>query len=334
VSGIRTEPTLGNGAREGHGETRAANRTSHGRPRAEGGTNVRPRRERSPDGPHRHDRQEGCLDRSRDPLPTRVDLCPPLPADYHDALDGALAALGIELSDAARAAIDGHVRLLVAWNDAINLTAIRAPAAIATRHVVDSLTGLAVLRARRIDRFIDLGSGGGFPGIPLAVALPADRALLIDSIAKKVRFLATAVAAIDLDAHVTSEAVRAETLALAAEDRGQWPAVTARAVAPLAELAELALPLLRPGGVLVAWKRGDPADPDTLGRELGSARRALEAIDPGARIEVVPALGQDAGRDGGLEDLADHRLVVVERGRGSIARDWPRDPAARRRSPW
>jgi 16S rRNA (guanine527-N7)-methyltransferase len=334
VSGIRTEPTLGNEAREGPGGDPATNRTSHGRPRAEGGTNVRPRRERSPDGPHRHDRQEGCLDRSRDPLPTRVDLCPPLPADYHDALDGALTALGITLSDAERAAIDGHVRLLLAWNDAINLTAIREPVAIATRHVVDSLTGLAVLRARRVDRFVDLGSGGGFPGIPLAVALPADRALLIDSIGKKVRFLATAVAAIGLDARVASEAVRAETLALAAEDRGHWPAVTARAVAPLAELAELALPLLRPGGILVAWKRGDPADPEGLGGELSAARLAVDAIDPGGRIEVVRALRQDAERGGGLEDLAAHQLVVIERGQGTIAREWPRDPAARRRSPW
>ena len=189
--------------------------------------------------------------------------------------------LGIALSDGARTAIDGHVRLLIAWNDAINLTAIRASAAIAVRHVADSLTGLAVLRARRVDRFVDLGSGGGFPGIPLAAALPADRALLIDSVAKKVRFLATAVSAIGLDGHVAGEAVRAERLALAAEDRGHWPAVTARAVAPLAELTELALPLLRPGGVLVAWKRGDPAAPDALGAELGGARRALDAIDAG-----------------------------------------------------
>ena len=257
-----------------------------------------------------------------------------MPADYHDALDGALAALGIALPDAARAAIDGHVRLLLAWNDAINLTAIREPAAIAIRHVVDSLTGLGLLRARRVDRFVDLGSGGGFPGIPLAAALPADRAVLIDSIGKKIRFLAAAVAAIGLDRHVTAEAVRSESLAIAREDRGRWPAVTARAVGPLAELTELALPLLRPGGVLVAWKRGDPADPDGLGGELAGARRALDAIDPAGHIEVVPALGRGTPPAAGLAELAEHRLVVIERGRGSIDREWPREPATRRRSPW
>ena len=60
--------------------------------------------------PHRHDRQEGCLDRPRDPLPTRVDLCPPLPPAYHHALDRGLRALDITLTPAARTAIDGHVR--------------------------------------------------------------------------------------------------------------------------------------------------------------------------------------------------------------------------------
>ncbi len=257
-----------------------------------------------------------------------------MPADYHDALDGALTTLGIALPAAARAAIDGHVRLLLAWNNAINLTAVREPAAIAIRHVVDSLTGLDILRGRGIDRFLDLGSGGGVPGIPLAAALPADRALLIDSIGKKVRFLAVALAAIGLDTSVAALAARSESLAIAGRDRGHWPAVTARAVAPLAELTELSLPLLRPGGVLVAWKRGDEADPDGLGGELAAARRALAAIDPAGHIEVVPALGPTRKRTGLLAELADHRLVVVERGRGSIAREWPREPAVRRRGPW
>jgi 16S rRNA (guanine527-N7)-methyltransferase len=176
-----------------------------------------------------------------------------LPAAYHDGLDAGLSALGLVLDPDARAAIDGHVRLLLAWTGAINLTAIRDPAGIAIRHVLDSLTGLAVLRGRAIDRFVDLGSGGGFPGIPLAAALPAERALLIDSIGKKVRFLATAVGAVGLGERVTAEAARSESLAARRADRGAWPAVTARAVGALAELVEQALPLLRPDGILVAW---------------------------------------------------------------------------------
>jgi len=275
-----------------------------------------------------------CLDRPRDPLPTRVALCPALPPAYDDALARGLDALGIVLSAEAREAIDGHVRLLLAWTGAINLTAIRDPAAIAIRHVVDSLTGLAILRDRGIDRFVDLGSGGGFPGIPLAAALPADRALLIDSIGKKVRFLETVVAAVGLGGHVAAEPARSESLASNRADRGRWPAVTARAVAPLAELIELALPLLTGSGILLAWKRGVVDDPAGLGGEGDAALRALDAIDPGGRIEIVAAVPAGSARVAALGDLADHRLVIVERGTGPIGAGWPRDPATRRRAPW
>jgi 16S rRNA (guanine527-N7)-methyltransferase len=236
------------------------------------------------------------------------------------------------LSSDARATIDGHVRLLLAWNAAINLTAIRDPAEVAVRHVVDSLTAVALLQARGVDRFIDLGSGGGFPGIPLAAALPADRAVLVDSIGKKVRFLTTVIDAVGLAEQVAAEAARSESLAASPTDRGRWPAVTARAVASVGELVELALPLIRPGGILVAWKRGDPGDPAGLGGELAAARRAIDAIDPAARIEVGPVVTDPGTRS--LGAIADHRLVTVERGAGPIAATWPRDPATRRRLPW
>ena len=104
------------------------------------------------------------MDRPREPLPTRVEDTPPLPPAYDAALDAGLADLGVTLPPGARQAIDGHARLLLAWTTAINLTAIRDPAEVATAHVVDSLSALAVLRDRGVDRFIDLGSGGGYPG--------------------------------------------------------------------------------------------------------------------------------------------------------------------------
>jgi 16S rRNA (guanine527-N7)-methyltransferase len=179
---------------------------------------------------------------------------------------------------------------------------------------------------------VDLGSGGGFPGIPLVAALPADRAVLVDSIGKKVRFLTTVIEAVGLGDRVAAEAARSESLAASPTDRGRWPAVTARAVAPLGELIELALPLVRPGGVLVAWKRGDPGDPAGLGGELAAARRAIDEIDPATRIEVESVVA-DPGKTS-LAAIADHRLVIVERGAGPIAHTWPRDPATRRRSPW
>ena len=208
------------------------------------------------------------------------------------------------------------MRLLLAWTAAINLTAIREPSDVARLHVLDSLAALPVLRARSITRLLDLGSGGGLPGLPLAAALDSDRALLVDSVVKKVRFLETVIRATGLERRVAAEASRAEVLAQDPRDRGAWPAVTARAVASLAELVELGLPLVAPGGVLIAWKRSPLDD------ELAAAGPALRALRAG-QVEVIGS---------GIPGLGDHVLVVVPRG-GTIDARFPRDPAERRRHP-
>jgi 16S rRNA (guanine527-N7)-methyltransferase len=257
------------------------------------------------------------VDRPREPLPTRVQDTPALPAAYDRALEAGLQALSLQLTPDARAAIDGHVRLLLAWTPAINLTAIRDPAAVAVGHVIDSLTALALLRDRGVDRSIDLGSGGGYPGFPLAAALPSARTLLLEPIAKKAGFLSVVAAATRLADMVEAAPVRAEALARDARHRGRWPAVTARAVASLADLVELAFPLLAPGGCLVAWKRGE------LGPELAAAERAIVGLGGGS-LEVRPV--DVAGLDG-------HRLVVAT-ARGGSDSTYPRDPATRKRRPW
>lgn len=183
--------------------------------------------------------------------------------------------------------------------------------------MIDSLTAVGPVRDRSIVRFIDLGSGGGFPGIPLAVSLPAERSLLVESVVKKARFLSVVADAVGLDGVVDVHAGRAEALAADPRHRGAWPGVVARAVASLADLVELAFPLLTRGGSLVAWKRG------LLDDELRSAERAVEAIGGGS-IEVVPI---------SVPGLADHRLVLASPS-GEVPAGFPRDPAARRRRPW
>jgi 16S rRNA (guanine527-N7)-methyltransferase len=232
------------------------------------------------------------------------------------ALTTGLDELDLNLLPAARQAIDDHVRLLLAWNAAINLTAIREPAEIALRHVVDSLTAAALL-GEDTAGFIDLGSGGGFPGIPLAVALPVERVALVDSVGKKAAFLAAAVDVAGLSGRVGVAAARAEELASEVRHRERWPAVTARAVGSLAELVELAFPLLAVGGRLIAWKRGNIDD------ELHRAGRAVGPLG-GGEIEEEPVR---------VAALAGHRLVVVTK-RGRTTSQFPRDPAVRRRLPW
>jgi 16S rRNA (guanine527-N7)-methyltransferase len=257
------------------------------------------------------------LNRGREPLPAHVRDTPALPAAYHDALAEGLAHLRLSLDGAALAVIEGHVRLLLAWTGAINLTGIRDPAAVALGHVVDSLTAVDRLRSRRVERMLDMGSGGGFPGVPLAAAIPSLQVDLLEPIAKKARFLATVVQATGLAPRVSVITARAEDLARDPDRRGAWPAVTARAVGSTAELVELAFPLLVEGGVLIAWKRGKIAG------ELVAARRAIDALG-GGTLEVD---------DAHVRDLAGHRLVVATR-TGSVSAAYPREPAARRRRPW
>lgn len=257
----------------------------------------------------------------REPLPTRIQDTPRLPASYEDALARGLAEVGLDGAlgpdSPARGAIDGHVRLLLAWTRHINLTAIRDPAAVATAHVVDSLSALPWLHDRGADRVLDLGSGGGYPGLPLAATLPATAVTLVDPIAKKARFLRAVVEATDLADRVTVLNVRAEALAADPERRGLWQVVTARAVASTADLVELSFPLLARGGSLVAWKRGD------LSAELTAARRAIDALG-GGTLEV---------HDVTVAGLAGHRLAIATR-TGTVPGSYPREPTARRRQPW
>lgn len=259
------------------------------------------------------------MDRRREPLPTRVQDTPELPAEYDVVLRRGLDDLSLSLPAPARAAIDGHVRLLLAWTQAINLTAIRDPADVALLHVVDSLTALSWLRSRGVQRVLDLGSGGGFPGVPLAAAAPTIEVTLVESIQKKARFLEAVTAATGLAGRVQVVAARAEDLARDPTRRGHWDAVTARAVGSTAELLELAFPLLAPAGALLAWKRGD------AGGELAAAHHAVEMLGGGS-IDVLEV--DVRGLDG-------HRLVVATRPpSGSVPGVFPRDAATRRRLPW
>lgn len=258
----------------------------------------------------------------REPLPTCVSDLAPLPPDFAATLNPLLPALGCgQLSPGQIQAVENHVRLLLAWNDAINLTAVRSASGIALEHVADSLAAVPLLRRLEADELLDLGSGAGYPGLPLAIALPVRRALLVESIGKKARFLETAVSCAGeawpalLDTTGVG-VLRAENLARDAGHRERWQCLVARAVAALPELAEIALPLVRRGGFLVAWKRR-PID-----EELDAARVAVRAL--GGELESI--------EDVAVPGLTDHVLVVVRKV-AATAIQYPREPAARRNRP-
>jgi 16S rRNA (guanine527-N7)-methyltransferase len=256
------------------------------------------------------------VDRRREPLPSRVEGLPDLPPAGLAELDAGLAVLGLSsLPGPLRAGLVDQLRLLQAWNAAINLTAVRDPVEAVRRHVLDSLAATAVLRGAGIDALLDLGSGAGYPGLPLALAIPARRALLVDSVAKKARFLATAIAALGLETTVEAFAGRAELLAGDPRHRERWPAVVARAVGGLDEVAELGLPLLARGGLLVAWKRDD------VGAEIDAAADLVRRL--GGSVPASQAIDPRLGLDG-------HVLVTIAKERPTPA-GYPRDPALRRR---
>lgn len=270
------------------------------------------------------------MNHRRDPLPTDVDLLPELSAGYDATLDAGLQSIGLTLGAAAKQAIADHVRLLLAWNEAINLTAIRDQIAIAREHVVDSLTVVPLLADRPERAILDLGSGGGFPGLPLAIALRAERVLLVESVGKKARFLATVVDALELRPRVGVAATRAETLARDPHHRGRWPVVTARAVGPLAELLELAAPLSPSGGILVAWKRRrDDGDRGDGGPTVGTPGEWDAAVRAAGTLGWAVPVAHRVDAPG----LADHVLVVVVK-TAPTPPGFPRDPADRKRRPW
>ena len=191
-------------------------------------------------------------------------------------LDAGLSALGIALDDRAIARLLDYVDLLERWNAAYNLTAVRDPAEMVTRHLVDSLAILPYVSGATL---ADLGSGAGLPGIPLAIAVPARETLLVDSNGKKARFLREAVRRLDLE-HVRVAESRVEDVA------GSFECITARAFASLADMIGWGGHLLAPGGVWLAMKgRIDAAE--------------LDAVPAGFRVERIVALnipGLDAER--------------------------------------
>ena len=139
----------------------------------------------------------------RSPLPADPTALPPLPEAFHRTLADGLGALRLALEPAQLDQLEAYVRLLLAWSPAINLTAIREPVAVAREHLLDSLSAVAAIGGGAAGGILDLGSGAGLPGIPLAVAIPGARVLLVESVAKKAAFLQTAIDALGLASRVT-----------------------------------------------------------------------------------------------------------------------------------
>jgi 16S rRNA (guanine527-N7)-methyltransferase len=230
----------------------------------------------------------------------KVQDAPPLPGPTLNANQRATITLVLDLLEKERASVSSVTDPERAWRV----------------HVADSLTGLQVEALREAKTIADIGSGAGFPGLVLAVAVPSATVDLVESVGRKCEFIQRAIGTAGIDnARVLN--LRSEGLA-ATEGREAYEAVTARAVGRLSTLAEFASPLLKDGGVLVAWKGKRDREEEA---QLTNASESL-AMRPEQILPVGPYAGSE------------HRHLHVLRKTGPTPKKLPRRPGMAKKRPY
>ncbi|MDP4180181.1 MAG: 16S rRNA (guanine(527)-N(7))-methyltransferase RsmG [Bacillota bacterium] len=169
--------------------------------------------------------------------------------------------------------------ILKEWNEKINITAIEDDKEIIVKHFIDSLSIIPYMENKNL-RLIDIGTGGGFPGIPLKIAYKNLDITLLDSLDKRIKFLSTVINELGLK-NIRACHSRAEDFGLAADNREKYDIATARAVANLPVLLEYCLPFVKVGGIFIAMKGSSIEEIDT-------SKKALEVL--GGKIEKVDTI--------------------------------------------
>lgn len=185
------------------------------------------------------------------------------------------AEYGVSLDDSMISSLLEYKSILLEWNQKVNLTAIEEDREVIIKHFVDSLSIMPFLKDAR--NLVDVGTGAGFPGIPLKIAQPALEVVLLDSLEKRIGFLNTVISALQLHG-ISAVHSRAEDAGIADRYREKFDAAVARAVASLPVLLEYCLPLVKTGGIFVAMKGNS-------GQEIADAKKALDIL--GGSIEEV-----------------------------------------------
>ncbi len=224
---------------------------------------------------------------------------------FTSILIGKAKAAGIKLTPEQAEKFRLYYELLTAWNEKMNLTAITGPAEVAEKHFIDSLTLLAHCKLKPGAKLMDVGTGAGFPGVPLKIMRPDLQLTLLDGQNKRLVFLEAVCAALGIEA---------ERIHKRAEEAGRIPAlresfdvVTARAVAPLNILAEYCLPLVKMKGFFLAMKGPGAAE------ELAQSERALTLLG-GERARVIAFTLPEAGE----------RNIVAVQKRAFTPKEYPR----------
>ena len=199
--------------------------------------------------------------------------------------------------------------IILEWNEKINVTAIRDPQEFDRKNVQDSLSILGLAEYEQAKTVLDLGTGGGFPGLPLAICSPEKAFVLADAIGKKLKVVQAAAQALSL-VNVETVHARAEDMAKTKVHRERYDLVVSRAVANMATLSEYCLPFVRTGGFFIAYKTGDAAE------EIEAAKPAIAKL--GGRILRIE---KTSPNNDALWN--DHVLVVVEK-TAKTPKEYPR----------
>jgi len=223
----------------------------------------------------------------------------------------------LSLTEAQLEAFEIYGRQLVSWNEQVNLTRIIDPTEIARKHFLDSLSIWPVLPPQPTTlSMIDVGSGAGFPGLPLKLIQPNLRLTLLESTGKKTAFLQHLDQTLQLS-QVTILTARAEEAGQQPAHREQYDLAVARAVAPLQILAEYTLPFVKVGGWVILQKGQDPSD------EIAAAKNALGILG-GKLSEVIPVT---------IPGLPAQRHLVILRKHKPTPKPYPRRPGLPTKKP-